>query len=160
MELPFNSLSVFWYWSADFLTAPLSSLTFNPPQQSALLKRSKSGTKTRLDPFKVHFKAAWMLRLIAPGQSILLAGGPSWLNPTAPHAADVLIWTEAPTGRCEGGRKMWPQRPDWAATRLLSLANTFGCDSCTHTVRSRQKTSRLTDLFLFYNGLRIFRSGI
>lgn len=45
------------------------------------------------------------------------------------HAA-ALLMSPRPTGSREGDRKMWPQRPDGAATGgLLSLANWLGCDS-------------------------------
>lgn len=49
------------------------------------------------------------------------------------HVA-ALPMSPTPTGSSEGDRKMWPQRPDGAATGgLLSLANWLGCDSCTQS---------------------------
>lgn len=88
----------------------------------------------------MHISLLQSYRVVAPGQSFLLADWRSWLKPTAPQAADVFIWTEKPTGRSEGVWKMWPQRPDWAATGgLLSLANPFGCDSCAHVLGADRK---------------------
>lgn len=49
------------------------------------------------------------------------------------HVAGSLM-SPRPRGTSEGDQKLWPQRPDRAATGgLLSLANWLGCDSCTQS---------------------------
>lgn len=137
----------------------LLALLLKSSAVSHFVEEKISHRPNQFNHFKFTSKLPGCCTLLHCDKCSLLADWLGRLKPTALHTADVLMWTERQTGRDgERGR----QKDVASASRLSS--NWFVVFSehvwvwlmCSVRPWSRQKTFKLTDLFLFYCSLQIF----